>query len=240
MKLARLFRFSTVKFPYNFKGVKPIHDASIEDYLNTIFGSNLSEGFLLAYQNLLESLTSSDYEEFIHENCDKNISKALIEGMKQMEKSGQKLKLAYNDKCKTNVMYGNSTLHFSCDHNQDLLDQKPDFVQGQGSKKAKMYKSGIDFKTMTVQRGIIEIAIYIRSPLFLSISGQEKYEEAYHRVDFRTHSISKFSFIDAKILTEQIMQLQKEKSAQAEAQIIIDSLGKDFTWKILNIDEYFK
>lgn len=49
MKLVRLFHFSTVKFPYNFKGVKPIHDSSIEGYLNTIFGSNLSEGFLLAY-----------------------------------------------------------------------------------------------------------------------------------------------------------------------------------------------
>lgn len=30
----------------------------------------------------MESLISPDYEEFIHENCDKNIGKALIEGLK--------------------------------------------------------------------------------------------------------------------------------------------------------------
>lgn len=49
MKLVRLFQFSTVKFPYNFKGVKPIHDSSIEAFLKSVFGSNLNDGFLLAY-----------------------------------------------------------------------------------------------------------------------------------------------------------------------------------------------
>ncbi|CAD8076223.1 unnamed protein product [Paramecium sonneborni] len=240
MKLSRLFYFSTVKFPYKFKGVKPFHDFQVEAYLKSLFSHNLSDGFLLAYQNLLESLTTSDYKEFILENCDKNISKALIEGIQQLETDGKKLKLGYNDKCQTNVMYGNTTLHFSCDHDQDLLDQKPELVQGVGPQKAKLYQSGIDFKTMTVSRGIIDVAIYIRSPLFLCISGEEKFEDAYHRIDFRTNSISKLSFIDAKVLSEQIMQMLAHKNSQTEAQILIDSLGKDFTWKIFNIDEHFK
>ncbi|CAD8064446.1 unnamed protein product [Paramecium sonneborni] len=49
--------------------------------------------FLLAYQNLLKSHTNSDFKQFILENCDKNISKGLIEGMQYLKVNGYKLKL---------------------------------------------------------------------------------------------------------------------------------------------------
>ena len=57
----------------------------------------MNYGFLFAYKNLLESLTTSNYEEFIKENCDKKIGRALIEGKEKLKADGKELRLGYND-----------------------------------------------------------------------------------------------------------------------------------------------
>lgn len=81
------FWFATIKFPYKFNGVSPKYDERILQYAQALFGHDLQEGFIFAYQNLLESLVSPDAEEFLHENCDKKICESFLQGLRELKKN---------------------------------------------------------------------------------------------------------------------------------------------------------
>ncbi|CAD8070276.1 unnamed protein product [Paramecium sonneborni] len=215
--------------PYYNKGIQnPINNRKALNFVTEDLNMKDPDGFIYAFNNVIASINHEDFIEFANQTCDSELVKGFQTGFKRLKDNNQFIEPIYDPEIEEEILFSAYSVCFELDDGKSYYLQKPNWELDLIDMKIEFYNifhSMIRNPITSRPKLTVILDCFIKCKTSIKIQNFELHPYSYHAVKFMSQKHKH----DTNILT-----LLKESNFEKLL------LGKNYNWRIINIDNFLK